>query len=300
MVFLRPPGIARWALLALSLVVGGCTGVFFQPMRAHVQSPDDLGLVWRDVWFRTEDGILLHGWFLPAQGQSRGTVLFLHGNAQNISTHIGAVAWLPASGFSVFLFDYRGYGWSDGAPDLDGLHRDVDAALGTVLGHDAATPEGVDPQKVAVFGQSLGGSIAITALARSPWRGEVRGLIVEGAFADYRRIAREVLSRTWLTWPLQWPLSLLVDDRRSPEEEIAKIAPVPLLIIQGEADAIVAPAHAQDLWAAAGPPKALWLIPDAGHVGALADPNVRRRFADWLRLNLRYADSGASRPPIPE
>ena len=75
----------------------------------------------------------LHGWFLPAQIPSRGTILFLHGNAENVSTHIGSVAWLPAEGFNVFLIDYRGYGLSEGVPTLDGLHRDVEAAIAKVF-----------------------------------------------------------------------------------------------------------------------------------------------------------------------
>ena len=266
------------ALLTL-LFASGCTGFFFHPTREHVLTPGDVGLAWRDVWFRSTDGVRLHGWFLPADGQAKGTIVFLHGNAQNISTHLGSVAWLPAEGFNVFLFDYRGYGSSEGVPDLDGLHRDSEAAM-----REALRLDGVDPDRVIVFGQSLGGTLAIDALARLPEKTRIRALIVEGAFAGYRRVARDVLSRAWLTWPLQGPLSLAVDNSYDPLEAIARLTPVPVLIIQDEADFIVAPAHAQDLYIAAGEPKALWAVPDAPHIGALRTPAMRQRFVHYLEM----------------
>lgn len=259
------------------LPLAGCTNMFFHPTRAHVLTPDQVGLAWRDVWFESADSVRLHGWFLPAEGRAKGTILFMHGNAQNISTHLGSVNWLPARGYNVFLFDYRGYGSSDGVPDLDGLHQDSEAAIAATF-----RLEGVDADRVALFGQSLGGSLAIEALARSPEKPRVRALIVEGAFAGYRRVARDVLARSWLTWPLQMPLSLAVADDYEPETAIATIAPTPVLIIQGEADSIVDRAHARDLYAAAGHPKALWLVPDAPHIAALRTPRMRDRFVSYL------------------
>lgn len=272
----------------LLLLAGACTGLFFHPTRQHVRTPDEIGLAWRDVWFESGDGVRLHGWFLPAEGRAKGTILFLHGNAQNISTHLGSVAWLPAEGFNVFLVDYRGYGSSGGVPDLDGLHRDSEAAINETFGLD-----GVDPDRVIVFGQSLGGTLAIQALARSPERARVRALIIEGAFAGYRRVARDVLSRAWLTWPLQWPISLAISDRYDPEQAITSLAPVPILIIQGEADDIIAPTHARDLYAAAGEPKALWLLPDAPHIGGLGTSAMRQRFLHYLE-NCAFVPRDAS------
>lgn len=267
----------RFALLFV-LLLTGCTSLFFQPMRQHLRTPDQIGLAWRDVWFEADDGVRLHGWFLPSQVASRGTILFLHGNAENVSTHIGSVAWLPAEGFAIFLIDYRGYGLSEGMPTLDGLHRDVAAAIETVFALD-----GVDANGVALFGQSLGGSIAITALARSPYRQRFGALIVEGAFSGYRSIAREVLARTWLTWPLQWPLSFAVEDEYQPIEAITRISPVPVLIVQGEEDPVVAVSHAEALYAAAREPKSLWLVPRAGHIDVFRLPEYRDRLLEYLR-----------------
>ncbi len=264
-------------LLLLCAVATGCTSLLFYPTYDHVITPDVIGLTYREVAFSAADGTRLDGWFLPAVGPARGTIVFVHGNAENISTHIASVAWLPGAGFNVFLFDYRGFGSSEGKPTLDGLHLDTEAAFTEVF-----TLEGVDPKRVAVFGQSIGGSIAISALARWPRREQMRAVIVEGAFSSYRRIAQEKLSEFWPTWALQIPLSYTINDDYHPEDDIGDISPTPVLIIHGAADRIVSPSHAQDLYVAAMPPKALWVVPGASHIQALQGTAKRTRFVEYL------------------
>jgi len=214
---------------------------------------------------------------LKAVGGVACTVLFLHGNAENISTHIASVRWLPERGYNVFLFDYRGYGRSAGEPSLLGLHLDTEAALATVF-----TMAEVDPDRIVVFGQSLGGTIAITALAQSAYRHRIRALVTEGAFSSYREIAREKLAAFWLTWPLQWPLSLTIDNQYKPREVIGRISPVPVLIIHGLADRVVSPHHAEALYAATDEPKELWLVPGADHIQAVRQPATQQRLLGYL------------------
>lgn len=280
-----------WAALAATLPTGGCTSLLFYPTHDYVITPDVIGLSYRDIDFAAADGVRLHGWFLPAAGKAKGTIVFVHGNAENISTHIASVAWLPARGFNVLLFDYRGFGLSEGEPMLDGLHLDTVAAL------DAAFRQpGVDPARVAVFGQSLGGSVAITSLVRSPHRHDVRALIVEGAFSSYRGIAQEKLAEFWMTWPFQVPLSLTIDNRYKPTKAIAEVSPTPVLIVHGAVDRIVDPSHAWALYAAAGPPKALWLIPGASHIQAFQSAETRERLVDYLTA---CAFAGSPGEPAP-
>ena len=278
----------RHGLLMLLLGLGlcGCTGLIFHPMHEHVRTPEEIGLAYRDVWFEAEDGVRLHSWFLPAEGERVGSILFLHGNAENISTHVASVAWMPAEGFDVLLLDYRGYGRSEGEPTLAGAHLDVEAALGTLL----AMPE-VDPGRAAIFGQSLGGALAITALERSRHRDRVRALVVEGTPTSYRELAQEKLGGLWLTWALQWPLALTIDDDYRPVDDIGSLGPLPVLIIQGEDDTIVPAHHARSLLEAAGEPKTLWLIEGGGHIRALASADVRDALADWLRTQLDAGDA---------
>ena len=271
----------------LSAALFGCSGVFFQPYRGHAQTPENLGLMYEDVQFQAGDGIPLHAWFLPAEGKAQGTILFLHGNAENISTHIMSVRWLPTRGFNVFLLDYRGYGASGGAASLSGVQDDMDAALRTVLARND-----VNPDRVVVFGQSLGGAIAIHNVAHSPYRRHIRALVVESAFASYRQITHEKLADFWLTWPLQWPLSWTVSDEYSPSAAVAGVSPIPLLIIHGDRDPIVPSHHGQRLYDLAREPKQLWVIPGGGHIQAFQSQIYRDRFVAYLTEVLLESPAG--------
>ena len=119
-------------LLAAVLLVhfGLHVSLLLSPERARQQPPAARLFLPENVFFKTSDGLALHGWFLKAR-DARGTVLVLHGNAENISTHASGVLWLVPEGFNVFIFDYRGYGRSEGRPTVAGVHKDADAALET-------------------------------------------------------------------------------------------------------------------------------------------------------------------------
>ena len=267
-------------LLALGFLFAGlmgCSNAFFFPYHEHVLTPNQLGLAYEDVYFNANDGTRLHGWWLPAQGQALGTILFLHGNAENISTHIMAVRWLPARQFNVFLLDYRGYGASAGEPTLAGVQDDVGSALRMLL----ARPD-VNPDRLVVFGQSVGGSIAIYNVAHTPYRRHIKALVVESAFASYRQITREKLAGFWLTWPFQWPLSWTVSDDYDPSAAVASISAIPLLIIHGDHDPIVPLHHGQRLFEQAREPKQLWIVSGGGHIQAFQSQVYRDRFVDYL------------------
>ena len=98
-------------LLAITtLLQTGCSSVFFYPDNATYITPDRLNLEYEDIYLKTADGETLHGWWLPAltDEPAKGTIYFLHGNAQNVSAHILNAAWLPEQGYNVFTIDYRG------------------------------------------------------------------------------------------------------------------------------------------------------------------------------------------------
>ncbi len=267
-------------LLLLLPLLAGCTHLFFQPNRQLVLKPENFGLAYEPVDFRSADGTALFGWFLRASGPAaaRGTIVFLHGNAENISTHIASIAWLPAQGFNVFIFDYRGYGASGGSPSLPGAQQDIDATLRTVLARND-----IDRQRLIVYGQSLGGALAVYNVAHSPYREHIRALVVEAAFSSYTGIAREKMAANWLTWPLQWLPSMTVDNDYSPLAAIRQVSPIPLLLIHGDQDVIVPPHHGQLLFATASEPKQLWVVPGAGHLQPMREEAWRERLTAYLR-----------------
>ncbi len=268
-------------IIFLSISLKGCTGLFFQPMKPLVRTPGDINLNYQDIHFTSQDGTNLHGWFLPAEGPAHGTLLLLHGNAENISTHIGSVYWLPPRGFNVFLFDYRGYGQSAGKPDLQGAFQDIEAALLWLQNK----PD-IDPTRIVVLGQSLGGAMGAYVFANTGQSKIIRALILDSVFSDYRQIVREKLAGFWLTWPLQYPLSWLVTGQYAPVEAIGRYRSTPVLLIHSKNDTVIPAHHATQLFARATPPKELWLMPEGRHIAALNQPETRNRLVNYLLKTL--------------
>jgi uncharacterized protein len=271
----------RVAFVLFVTLLAGCTGTFFQPQRAMLATPRDLGLRYETLALRAADGVDLLAWFLPARGEPRATVLFLHGNAENVSTHVAAVAWMPAAGFNVLALEYRGYGMSGGVASLPGVQLDIDAAFHAL----AARPE-VDARRIVLLGQSLGGALAIHYAARGAQRARVRALVADSAFADYRLIVREKLAGFIVTWPFQWLPALTVDNDYAPLAAIHEVT-APVLLIHGERDGVVPLHHAHLLYERAAQPKELWSVPQAGHIQALRDPALRRRLSEFLQRALQ-------------
>ena len=275
---MRTIRICNITLLTLLLFsLSSCTALFFQPQSQHVLTPERLGLEYEDIYFNSIDGLTLHGWYLPAPASARGTVLFLHGNGENISTHIAGIYWLPSRGYNVFIFDYRGYGRSEGIPDVEGALADVESALQTLV---ARTD--IDSDRIVVLGQSLGGALAISAVAQSPLRNHVRAVISDSAFSSYRTIIREKMSDFFLTWPFQWVPWLTMDDKYSPVDTTPMLSPIPLLILHSEQDPIIPVHHATRLYESAREPKELWILPAGAHIEALTHKANQEKLVNYL------------------
>ena len=161
--------------------------IFFPDRQLHA-TPADWGLEYEDVSFAAEDGVQLHGWYLPRRGATR-VLLFFHGNAGNISHRADSIAIFHRLGLNVFIFDYRGYGRSEGRPDERGLYRDASAAWRYLT-----ASRGFDSDKVVLFGRSLGGAVAANLAADV----QAGGLILESTLSsasDFARSVFPVLSR---------------------------------------------------------------------------------------------------------
>ncbi len=129
----------------------------------HIATPEQVGLVYESVEITTTDNETLHGWFVPAPAATaaKGTVLFFHGNAGNISYRLYYLAMLAELGYDTFIFDYRGYGRSSGLPSESGTYLDAQAAW-----HYLTVTKGIPPARVVLFGESLGGAVAAWLAAR--------------------------------------------------------------------------------------------------------------------------------------
>ncbi|MCG6935442.1 MAG: alpha/beta hydrolase, partial [Proteobacteria bacterium] len=174
-------------LLVVLLILNGWLylqqpGMIFFPQRVLDATPEDWGFDYENVSLQTVDGLRLHGWFIPRPGSDR-VVLFFHGNAGNISHRGDSVAIFHRLGLNVFIFDYRGYGQSEGSPGEAGLARDAVTAWEYLQ-----QMRGYNRDKIIVFGRSLGGTVATRLAARV----KPGALIVESTFSSARDMAGRI------------------------------------------------------------------------------------------------------------
>lgn len=244
-----------------ALLLCGCTHLFFKPTNHIHSDPASEGYAYEPIKFASLDGTPLTGMFFRPPSAPRATVVHFHGNGENMTSHYRYSAWLAKEGYNVFIFDYRGYGASGGKPGLDGAVLDGRAALA----HALKLP-GADPEKIVVFGQSLGGAIAIAAAAE----GAVApaALVIEGSFYSYRSMARSALKKGILGWPLLWLPGLAVSGRHAPADLAGRLA-APKVFLHSPTDRMVPYSEGRRLYDAARGPKEFWEVP-SGHIEAFA------------------------------
>lgn len=267
--------------------------VFAHPPRSLItQTPVDVGItVWHEVSFTTADGVRLEGWYIPPPDESNGAaILYVHGFTGNRGEFLEIAALLNQHGYGGLLFDLRNHGTSEASTTTFGLHevRDVQAAFDYL----AAQPE-VDPQRIGLFGVSMGGATAIRATARIP---QVKVLIVEAAFASFPQVVgdgvKHVIRVTafpfsdLIVWMTSQQIGVDVSQSR-PIDDIASISPRPILIIHGTADVVVPVRHGYRLYEAADDPKQRLII-EGRHHADWANPPVGDYAATLLAFLAHY------------
>ena len=263
-------------LFLVCLQFSACSQFLFVPIRQQVITPDILGILHENIHLPVSETVTLHGWKLISADNQAGTILFLHGNGDNVSTHFANAYWLVERGYDVYLFDYRGYGLSNGEVGLDETINDIDHMIAYCVN---TLPEG---QQLIVMGHSLGASMAIYNVSKSPYKSRIRALVSINAFSDYHDVTRDVLSRSWLFWAFQWPLSFAIDNTYRPLDVIADISPVPLLLLQSRSDQMIEPYHSQRLFATARQPKQLLAI-EGDHNQIFNHLGNRELLIDYLK-----------------
>jgi hypothetical protein len=211
------------------------------------------GLAVEDAWFQAADGTKLHGWYLP-HPRARAVVLFCHGNGGNITHRADALHLLNGRvGVSVLMFDYRGYGRSEGKPDEPGILADARAAR-TWL----AARENIRESDIVMMGESLGGAVAVDLAARDG----ARALVVESTFSSLPDVG--AYHYAWL------PVRLLARTRL---DSLSKIGDYrgPLLQAHGDRDTIVPIEFGRRLFEAANEPKQFLVLPGHNHNNSMPD-----------------------------
>jgi hypothetical protein len=217
------------------------------PETRHEATPATLGLAYEEVAFQATDGTQLNGWLIPGQSGAP-VVLFCMGNAGNISHRLETIQLLHNLGVAIFIFNYRGYGLSEGKTSENGTYYDVIGAV------ELLNKRGWMADRVIIFGRSLGAAIGLEAALRTP----PAGLIMESAFTSVTAMGRH--HYPLLNLLLGWLIGAKYDNL----EKIAGLKN-PLLLIHGKNDSICPPRMAEKLYARAPQDKQIHWIPGADH-----------------------------------
>lgn len=156
----------------------------FYPRKEVLFNPNNIGLAYEDVYFKTQSGIVLNGWLVEGVPKSRAVMIFFHGNAGNIGDRLTKIEYFSKMGINVFIVDYRGYGRSEGDPSEEGLYEDALAAFDYI-----ASRKDYDPKKIIVYGVSLGGAVAVDLASKR----DAAALIVDSSFSRAKDMAKKIL-----------------------------------------------------------------------------------------------------------
>ena len=219
--------------------------MIYHPTRLSGENPSKHGLPSEPVQISTSDGETLEAWWIPHPEDKGPALLFFHGNAGNREDRLHNLVGLWQAGISVLIFDYRGYGGSTGRPTELGLIRDGTAAFDWLR-------QKVGDRPIALFGRSLGGTVAAEVATRRP----AQGLILESTFTSAREMARRVL-------PLPG-IHLVTRSRFDALEAVSQLT-IPLLVIHGTADELVPFEMGKRLYEAAPVAKKKFRAVEGGH-----------------------------------
>ncbi len=257
-------GLLAWLGIAAVLYAFQASLIYY-PHQDLVATPDSIGLAYQDVDLVTSDGVAIHGWYLP-HPNARGTLLFFHGNAGNISHRLDSIELFHRLGLAVLIIDYRGYGRSQGKPGEEGSYRDAEAAWNWLVGQ-----QGVDPARIVVFGRSLGGAIATWLAHQQRGRDRPAALILESTFTS----VPDMGAKLYPFLPIRWLARIHYDS-------LSRIAEIeaPLWLAHGPADEIVPYEQGRRLFDAAAEPKQFFELRGGHNDGFLASGAAYREALD--------------------
>jgi len=270
----------------------------YGPVREVAYAPSELELDFEDVTFKSSDGLRLSGWYIPAplemnhqveptqlrsglltgpEEDSEFTVLFCHGNGGNIAHRLDSINILHDLGLSCFIFDYRGYGSSEGKPNEQGTYLDAGAAYKWLR-----EEKKISPDNIIIFGRSLGGSIA----AQLAGQVKARALVIESAFTSYADIGQKFYPYMPVRWFARFSYRTI---------DYVKNVDCPVMLIYSRNDDIVPFEFGPELYKAANDPKEFVEIFGSHNNGFLVSGEIyKKAWTKWLRFLKEYKGQSIS------
>jgi pimeloyl-ACP methyl ester carboxylesterase len=259
--------------LCLCLLLTGCTSLIYQPDKFFYAHPSQFNIKFDAFTIPSKDGTKISAWRLHSKTPNpKNIVLFFHGNAQNLTSHFVNLEWLTDFGYDVIIFDYRGYGVSEGEPNPKGASEDGLA----FLDYTYQIYKKENFKKFIVYTQSLGGSIALRSLEDFSHRDDISLLVLDSTFLTAREVAREKTNRV---------LAQLISNDYTADPKLAHIT-MPVLSIHSTADYVVNYQLGQDLYKRipVSTKKDFWTFGDKGHgdIFFVQDKKYRQLFLNYV------------------
>lgn len=259
-------------LIPLLLFTISCEKLFFHPERTLFYHPETCSADPVNLIVETDENKVLHGWYFKSpHKQEKGTIFFLHGNASNISTESVGMLWLLKEGYNILTFDYRGYGASEGKPNIKGvLHDGLEFLDGFMKSNKYSK------KNLIIYGQSLGGAVAAHIARYSPYTDKIKVLILDSTFTSWRSIAKEVASRNFLTWIWQYPVSWSMPKDLSTIDNLKNSKINNTIIIHSTQDQLINFKNGEALFNAAIGYKTLLQDDISKHGQIISNPRIRK------------------------
>jgi fermentation-respiration switch protein FrsA (DUF1100 family) len=262
------------SVLILIASLTACSSLLYAPSRNLYADPKKMGLSFEEVGM-TSQSKRIYGWYFKqtVEKTPKGFILMFHGNGQNRSAHFWSLVWMLDQGYDYFIFDYQGYGESDGKPSPEATVADGVTALKWFF--ETAKDKRYAKSSLMVYAQSLGGAVALRSLEEYQ-KNEVGGVparldwvILESTFLSYQRAAMSVLSKHWFTYPFQLVGGVVISDHWAPSNELSYLPKTHYLVIHGDQDPLIDDGLGKDLYEKLPSPKVWMPIEGGQHINSM-------------------------------
>jgi len=256
----------RWALIFIiisSFLASSCTHLFYHPDKFLYTTPEVEELKKQSLYFENEQGLKLHSWYIPPKENTghKGLILFFHGNAQNLSSHFKSLSWLCHRGYGLLIFDYQGYGLSEGSPSPKALSYDSVAALKFSQKIKAKHKF----SKLILYGQSLGGAVLLKGLDLMQNQIAADLVVLDSTFSNYEKLTFDIMSNSVLLFIFSPLAYLLISDEGNVDSYLPRFN-YPSLVVHGRYDQVVPFEHGKRVFDMLGTKKKeFWEIPHGLH-----------------------------------
>ncbi|MBF0359733.1 MAG: alpha/beta hydrolase [Oligoflexia bacterium] len=287
-----------------------CSNLLYHPNKVEYATPTQFGLDYQDIYFYTKDNVKLHGQIITSsksanqtqnqnQKKYKGTILFYHGNAENLSSHFMQFVFIVKEGYDLFVFDYRGYGKSEGSPDQLGLYLDSLAALDVAFyqhqsqlqklqsSQSSQSSQKVQQPLFIIYGQSIGGIVAMKGVMNfhQSKRKSIDLVVMDSTFSSYKDISFDLLKRNLITIVFSPLAYILMPDLTEIKSSLPQVDR-PVLVIHGTNDQTVPLKFGQEIYDQINPnvSKWFWTINNGRHIETFfANENIYQgKFLEFL------------------